>query len=71
MDANQQKDIVLNAVGKVLEDNMGNRVTVALANGILVHASRVVDEWLERQAQQPKLEVAVQPPEAAGDVASE
>ena len=44
---------------------------MALANGILVHASRVVDEWLERQAQQPKLEVAVPPPKAAGDVASE
>ena len=67
MDANQQKDIVLNAVGKVLEDNMGNRLTVALANGVLVHASRVVDEWLERQAQQPKIEMAVPPNTGASE----
>lgn len=40
------KDIVLSIVGRVLEDNMGNRVTIALLNGVLVHASNEVERYM-------------------------
>jgi len=38
------KEKLMNAFAKVLEDNVGNRITVAMANGLLHEFSRICDE---------------------------
>ena len=38
------KEKLMNAFAKVLEDNVGNRITVAMANGLLHEFGRICDE---------------------------
>ena len=40
------KDEIINALGQILQNNLGNKLTVELANGILVVLSQHVETML-------------------------
>jgi len=43
------KETLIQAFAKVLEDNVGNRITVALANGMLHEFGRICDENTQKK----------------------